>query len=256
MSDAVAQGAARSTVICAVWHQDPLRHALLAGHSANLEAQTVSVERLYVFDNGDAPPSELAERLAGTVLVSPEPLTIYQAWNLALGAVRTPYVGNLNLDDRLAPDALEKLEGALDAGADLAGGDWEICFSQAATDEVQACRPSASLPVRQGWPPKAVPGQRLGSSQPQRTMGPACLWKMVLHQELPRYPHRFDDGGPVRVIGDWLFWRALARRGKKLVHLPSVIGNYHSHPGDQAEFREAGAASKEHGRAAERACEP
>ena len=27
------------------------------------------------------------------------------------------------------------------------------------------------------------------------------------------------------------------RIGKKVARLPMVIGNYHSHPGDQAEFR-------------------
>jgi hypothetical protein len=248
----LAPRSARSTVICAVWHQDPRRHALLAGHAANLAQQTVPVEQIYVFDGGDRPP----EGLAGTALVSPEPLTIYQAWNLALTAVRTPFVANLNLDDRLAPDALARLEGALDAGADLAGGDWEICFTQAATDDVRPCRPAAALPLRQGWPPKAIGGQRLGSTSPQRTMGPSCLWKMAVHDDLPRYPWRFDDGGPIRVIGDWLFWQALAKRGKKLQHVPYLIGNYHSHPGEQAEFREQGAGRAEHARAAERACEP
>ena len=243
---------ARSTVICAVWHQDPLRHALLAGHARNLDGQSAEVARIYVFDNGDPPPAGLK----GTALVSKEPLTIYEAWNLALAQVTTPYVANLNLDDRLAPDAIARLEGVLDAGADLAGGDWEICFSQAATDEVKPCRPSETLPLRQGWPPQSLAGQRLGSTSPQRTLGPACLWRMAVHEDLPRYPWRFDDGGKVRVIGDWLFWRALGKHGKKLVHLPYLIGNYHSHPSEQAEFREQGAGRAEHARAAGRACEP
>ncbi len=37
--------------------------------------------------------------------------------------------------------------------------------------------------------------------------------------------------------GDWLFWRELQKRKKVIERLPYIVGNYHSHPGDQAEFR-------------------
>ena len=96
----------RTTVICAVWHKDPQRELLLRGHRENLAGQTRLVDIIYVFDGGDRPSFDLQSR---TVLVS-ENLTIYQAWNVALSLVETPYVMNLNLDDRLNLDAVEKLE--------------------------------------------------------------------------------------------------------------------------------------------------
>ena len=99
----------QTTVICAVWHQDAERHQLLQTHQANLERQTVPLHRIYVFDNNDTPPAGLH----GTKVVVSERLSIFQAWNVALSLVATPYVLNLNLDDRLAPDALAKLEAAL-----------------------------------------------------------------------------------------------------------------------------------------------
>ena len=37
--------------------------------------------------------------LDGKIIVSDEKLTIYQAWQLALDIVDTPYVMNLNLDE-------------------------------------------------------------------------------------------------------------------------------------------------------------
>src|SRR5262245_37251081 len=83
--------AAQTSVICAVWHGDPGRVELLRGHAANLKRQSVAVSPIYVFDNGDAPPDGLAGR---TVTVR-EKLTIYQAWNVALSLVTTPYVMNL-----------------------------------------------------------------------------------------------------------------------------------------------------------------
>ena len=45
---------------------------------------------VYVFDADDPPPPELP----GTAITVSDPLTIYQAWNIALGAVTTPLVMN------------------------------------------------------------------------------------------------------------------------------------------------------------------
>jgi len=225
--------APKATVICAVWSQDPNREGLLFGHAQNLDSQTVPIERIYVFEDGDMPP----DGLAGEHHVSAGQLSIYQAWNVALAQVKTPYVLNLNLDDRLAPDAIAKLEWAADKGADLVCGDWRICYSQAATDAVEPVSPIDSLPVVHGWPLQHGTVSRLGSADVRDTYGPACLWRMSLHHELPRYPWRFDDGTLVKGCGDWLFWRELRKRKKTIARLPSIIGRYHSHPRDQAEFR-------------------
>ena len=224
---------AETTEICAVWHGDAARHSLLAGHQRNLEAQSVAVERIYVFDAGDQPPPELAN-CSVTVGAS---IALYEAWNVALSLVRTPFVLNLNLDDRLAPDAIEKLAEAVRGGADLACGDWRICYSQEETDVVVACHPRADLPFVSGWPLPRNTVSRLGSGSERDTYGPSCLWRLALHSELPRYPWRFDDRTPIRSLGDWLFWRELAKRKKRIAAIPSVIGNYHSHPNEQAEFR-------------------
>jgi len=224
---------AETTVICAVWHGDPERRALLAGHNKNLDEQTEAVERIYVFDAGDAPPPEYTD----CSVVVGRSLTLYEAWNVALSLVRTPFVLNLNLDDRLAPDAIAKLNEAAQAGADLACGDWRICYSQEETDAVVPCHPRAELPFARGWPLPRGTRSRLGSGVERDTYGPACLWRLALHNELPRFPWRFDDRTTVKTLGDWLFWRELAKRKKKVASLPFVIGNYHSHPNEQAEFR-------------------
>jgi hypothetical protein len=145
---------------------------------------------------------------------------------------------NLNLDDRLAHDAAEQMMGELErSGAALVGGDWRICYSQAETDRVALCFPAQALARTASWPP--VPGSpvRIGCSQPNGTYGPATMWRMAVHATLPRYPWRFADGTPIRGIADGLFWKLLEMNGFSGVRLQLVIGNYHSHPGDQAEFR-------------------
>lgn len=225
---------ARTSVICAVWHGDRQRAELLAGHAANLAAQSVAVEPVYVFDGADAPP----EGISGRRVVVHEPLSIYQAWNVALSLVTTPFVMNLNLDDRLAPDAVERLELALlREDAALAAGDWRICYSQQETDAVQPCYPAEQLPYVREWPPASGSVTRLGTEL-RGTLGPATLWRMDAHIGAPRYPWRLSDGSTLRVAGDIAWWQLLTQHlQKKVVRLPQIIGNYHSHPAGQAEFR-------------------
>lgn len=227
---------ARTSVICAVWHGDPNRHRLLEGHAENLSKQTVPIEPIYIFDGSDEPPASLP----GRKVVVHENMAIYQAWNVGLAMVGTPFVMNLNLDDRLAIDAVEQLENAaIREGAALVGGDWKICYSQQETDAVSRCFPANELPFATQWPPPAGTRTRLGSGTGERgTLGPATLWRMDAHVGAPRYPWRFPDGTIVKVIGDMCWWTLVTQMlKKKAVRLADVIGHYHSHPGEQAEFR-------------------
>jgi hypothetical protein len=60
---------------------------------------------------------------------------------------------------------------------------------------------------------------------------------MNLHIDFPRFPYSFSDDSRVKVIGDMLWWMVLKSKNKLLHRLPEVIGKYHSHPHNQAEFR-------------------
>ena len=227
----------RTTVICAVWHGDPKRHELLRAHVENLAQQTAPVDSIYVFDGGDQPPAWLNAR---AVCVK-EKLTIYQAWNVALSLVETPLVMNLNLDDRLAPDAVDLLEAEiLKSRAVAVGGDWRICYSQAETDAVERCYPARNVPFVADWPPKPGTRTRLGSGTGDRgTLGPATIWRVDAHIGVPRYPWRLRDGSLLRGSADLAWWQLLSGNPNfKLVALPLIIGHYHSHPAEQAEFRE------------------
>jgi hypothetical protein len=145
---------------------------------------------------------------------------------------------NLNLDDRLNPDAVTIFEKVLDSGADMVGGDWKICYSQVETDRSMDSIESHALPFSPEWPPVSGSAVRLGSGTGDRgTYGPACAWRMSVHETIPRYPWRFNDHTPIRIIGDSIWWRLLIKKGKTLKRLPVIIGRYHSHPNDQAEFR-------------------
>jgi hypothetical protein len=224
------------TVICAVWCRQKDKAALLRGHMANLQQQTVPYEVVYVFDEGDTAP----DWLAGSKVSASDALTIYQAWNVALSLVRTPFVMNLNLDDRLAPNAIELLQNVLEDDPEvvLAAGDWRICFNAEDTDAVRFAYDIEEEPCPPDWPP--VPGNRVrfGSGDGKRAAyGPATLWRMAAHVGYPRYPYRFGDGSLIRVIGDAIWWKLLENSGRNLVRLPLIIGHYRSDPASQAEFR-------------------
>jgi hypothetical protein len=227
---------ANTTVICAVWSKDPNRYELLKQHEENLNLQTVDVERIYVFDCSDSPPPFLT----GKKIISSEPLTIYEAWNLAITACKTVFIMNLNLDDRLYIDAVELLELEITkTGASLVGGDWKICYTQQDTNSITSSYPVNLIPFKSEWPPVKGSLTRFGSGTGERAaFGPATLWNISCHMKIPRYPYRTSDGALIKSVGDSVYWTILKNTfSLKLHRLPMIIGNYNSHPEDQAEFR-------------------
>ncbi len=225
-----------TTVFCAVWHGDPRRWELLRGHSENLKRQSIPINVVYVFDGGDIPPPWLE----GSAVSVREPLSIYQAWNVALSLVKTPLTMNLNLDDRLAINAVELMQNALlQTGAAIVGGDWKICYSQADTDNVTDCQDAAQIPCAFNcWPPTPGTLTRLGTGTGENnSLGPATMWRMDAHFGAPRYPWRFVDGSLISSVADKAWWDLLKQNKQKAFRIPMVIGNYHSHPTEQAEFR-------------------
>ena len=75
------------TVITAVWRWQQEKESLLRGHMANLRKQSAPYRVIYVFEDGDIPPSWLE----GTKIAVSDPITIFQAWNIALANVMTPW---------------------------------------------------------------------------------------------------------------------------------------------------------------------
>ena len=226
----------KTTVFCAVWSGDPNRDMLVEDHFLNLSSQTVPVNIIYVWDSVDDPRGGPDfDRDHVKHWETKRPVTIYEAWDMAIREAKTPYVMNLNLDDRLHYDAIAKLEGVLDGGDDLVGGDWNIRYTQDETDGVDYCHSTANIPFLPEWPPKGR--TRLGSAGERGTYGPDVMWRRSL---APGYITRFGDSTPMRSIADSIFWHYCQQKGARMIKIPYIIGNYHSHPKDQAEFRYPG----------------
>lgn len=225
---------AEVTVFCAVWHRQRNKLDWLASHYANLRGQTIPVRMIYIFDAADTPP----DWLDADVYVFSEPLAIYEAWAAASAFCTTPWLMNLNIDDRLATNATELLLGAARASsALLVGGEWTIEFDTTHLDQPFTAPLAGETQFIPDWPPRAATGLRLGSGTGERgTFGPATLWCAGRLGKF--YPSTFGNGEPIRSIGDTIFWSLLQNRDLRRVRVPIVIGRYLSEPGEQAEFRQ------------------
>ena len=127
-----------------------------------------------------------------------------------------------------------------DPNSGLVGGDWKICYTQADTDAVEPCRPCTDMPFIPDWPPVTNSVTRLGSGDGKRgTLGPAVMWRMENHIGAPRYPWKFENGDRIKVVADVVWWTIVTQQLKRRAYrLPFIVGNYHSHPTTQAEFRD------------------
>ena len=138
-------------VFCAVWHRQRNKLELLQSHYRNLRQQSLQVRIIYIFDNGDTPP----DWLDADCYVFSEPLSIYEAWSAAVAFNTAFYVMNLNLDDRLAVNAVELLVGtACASSAALVGGEWLVCFDEEHLDQPFKAPLLLATEFVPDWPPR------------------------------------------------------------------------------------------------------
>lgn len=240
---------AKTTVICAVWCGDKERSELLKLQRSNLDRQSVEHDRIYVFDGDDHMDTGFLRR-NDTVIRVDQKLTIFQAWNVALSLVQTDYVMNMSLDDRLYGDAIEEMERTLEIEQSfMVGGEWAIRFDRWEVEKVLDRCQDLKLPLAMEWPPNPsdTTVKKLGSGDGSRgTYGPAVMWRMSAHNlaKCSRFPFRFYDGSLIRSAGDAAWSTIIRDANLKTSRIPLVIGNYHSHSGDQAEFRVSGEIEK------------
>ena len=234
---------ANTTVICPVWSLQENKLELLRGHLQNLRNQTIENHRVYVLEEEDTESfefltAELKEDTSAyhALVWTARGSTMWEALAAGIEGVKTDYVMNLNMDDRLAVDSIGIFEAAMVRGADLAGGEWDVCYSQMEADLPFESHVPDRL-VKSEWPPPAGEVCCLGSSQNGTTFGPSVMWKMSLHKLLGTIPTRYGDNTRIRLLGDLAWWDLIQRSGLITERIPVVVGNYMSSPTTQLEFR-------------------
>jgi len=146
--------------------------------------------------------------------------SMYAAWNRGISISSGKYVTNANADDRLAPNALERLVQALeeDTSAGLVYADYFI--SPVENEDFETAKRSGR-PIKQSGTFSML---RLLSGY---MCGPQSLWRRSLHDE---HNILFDDS--FEVTGDYKFVVDVSEV-TGLKYLPETLGVYYRSQADE-----------------------
>jgi len=122
--------------------------------------------------------------------------TVYEAWNLAIGKVETPYIAIANSDDRLANFAIKEMCDELDNNPDvgLVYPDCNIVTEL-----------NGNIVGKYEW----AEGSLLEGCH----IGPAPTYRADLHKQYGLYPEDYI------VAGDYWYWLNLEFNGVKFKHI-------------------------------------
>jgi GT2 family glycosyltransferase len=175
---------------------------------ANLAEQTIFHESEFCFVLTE--PSAREERrlldFAGqhpnvTLVIEPERIGIYRAWNVAIESTHAPYLTNANADDLRRRDSLEIQARSLDQHPWVDVAYQEVLYTLDRTltfDQIEAMGFTTFLPH--------VTASSLlkGVNAPHN----APMWRRSLHEELGPFDDTFVSAG------DFEFWVRCASAGK------------------------------------------
>jgi glycosyltransferase involved in cell wall biosynthesis len=206
------------------------RETLLPGCLASLLSQTLQPIEILLIHGPGGNDREAAAPFLGDprlrCLPSPRP-GLYAAWNTGIAQARGRYLANLNSDDRLRPDALERMAAALDAHPD-------VCLVYA--DSLVTTRPGETFQHNSsGGRQLVMPDFTTHSLLAGCHCGPHPMWRRSVHTWAGEFDESFMSAG------DYEFWLRLAERAPML-HLPEPLGLYFDNPqglsrADQARAR-------------------
>ena len=136
---------------------------------------------------------------------------IYSAWNIAIERSRTPYVINVNTDDRLFPSGLQTMQEYAKKYSDV-----DMFYSSYVivqdTEHQQR--------VRLSTPPIHRHDQLLIACY----CGPFPLLKKQTIEEDGYFNPKYT------ISGDYEMWLRMSKKGRNLVRIDEAIGSYYHNP--------------------------
>ncbi|NJB69253.1 hypothetical protein GGQ74_002950 [Desulfobaculum xiamenense] len=193
--------------------------AFMAECLADLEAQSIAAQTEIIVVDAASPEDERSvvaqfQKRHNNIryIRTPERIGIYPAWNLAIHVSTGTYITPFSTNDRLAPDAHERLAATLDARPDslLAFGDTLL------TDEPHQSFANHSPSVRHGgawrWPDYSFEYNLVSC-----TVGPHPMWRRQTHASHGFFDERFP------ALGDQEFFLRVGRSSRH-VHIPHFTG--------------------------------
>src|SRR5690606_6093096 len=152
------------------------------------------------------PKSKFDTSLVDFYFHTPNVITLYKAWNIAIKEADTEYIVSANCDDYVHPKAYEHQADLLRSGYDISYFDYHISHKYDSSWEktIKHAHDVYRTPEN---------GYSVGNG-----LGPFPMWKKSLHDEVGM----FDE--ELKVCGDSLFWTKLAERNTKWGKIDKILG--------------------------------
>jgi glycosyltransferase involved in cell wall biosynthesis len=185
----------------------------------DLESQSIAKDLEIIIVDADSPEGEDAiveefQRRFDNIryIRTPERIGIYPAWNLAVRASSGAFLTPMSTNDRLAPDAYERLLEALERHpeAGLSYGDSYLTNIPHETFLRHTRSPDYGGVFQ--WPPYSYEDLLVNCR-----VGPHPMWRSSVHAEVGYFDGRY------KAIGDQDFWLRIALK-HPLVHIPVFTG--------------------------------
>mgnify|MGYP003121220334 CR=1 FL=1 len=141
---------------------------------------------------------------------------IYGVWNKAVGMASGEYLSNANLDDRKAPNSLERHARELytNDDVDLVYADMIITDKPNETFEM-----NSSGGRKYNFPDFSLDNLRM-TNMPHASP----MWRKNYHDKYGLFDHEF------RSAGDWEMWLRGASQGSKFKKINTILGLYYYNP--------------------------
>jgi hypothetical protein len=161
---------------------------------------------------------EYAEKYPNNIVYKklPEDPGIYGVWNIGVGMATGEFLTNANLDDRKAPNSLERYaqELYLDSEVELVYADMLITDKPNETFEN-----NNSNGRKYNFPPFSLDNLKM-INMPHA----APMWRKSLHDEYGLFEDKYKSAG------DWEMWLRAASQGSKFKKINNTLGLYFFNP--------------------------
>ncbi len=200
---------AKVTALVSAYYSEPY----LEGRLENLYHQSNQPE-IIVVAKADSPDARIAfawkerypEYSKFQMILTPDIPTIYAAWNMAIEKSTGEFLTSANTDDRLYPQAIEKMAAKLAKHSDAA-----LVYANVDILEKLDGEPVGRFDWNEGGFKELLGGC---------FCGPMPMWRKSLHDKYGM----FDAS--LHVAGDYEMWLRITKAGEKLLKIPETLGAY------------------------------
>lgn len=188
----------------------------------SIERSTIPVDVVVVVEMGSTERDELDQWLDAhpnpkqnwQILSTPNLIGLYEAWNIAISVIDTPYITNANMDDYVYADTYSNFANVLDSCPDIScvyGNEHVATKREIDAQYIGYDKRMKHQLIRNGM-------DAFGMWYTGCHMGSMPMWRRSVHNEIGLFDTSY------RCAGDYEFWLRMAYHGYKFLGLDTAPG--------------------------------